>query len=121
MAKPARTDPEKPSSEPSAEHPVVTWRVACTFSLLAMLTMIALLSGDWPFTGPVGLQLDFILKTAVWFYIFALCAISVYLAAAAFRRYRHEGNREHMGLSVLALVIAGLVSAVIYIRFWTLQ
>jgi len=95
----------------------ITWRTACTFSLLALVLMIALTRGDWPFTGPLGSVAESVLRFAVWLYIFVLCAISFRLGVIALKRYRRMGDRAQIALSILALAIAAIVTMLVYNRY----
>jgi len=95
-----------------------TWRTACTFSLLALLTMMALTHGNRPFTGPAGALAESILSAAVWLHIFALCATSVCLAGAALKRYRRDRDHVQSALAAIALFISGVVILLVYNRFW---
>jgi len=109
---------ERKAERPSPAGNGATWRTACAFSLLALVTMIALTSSDWPFTGPAGALVESMLKAAVWLYIFALCTISICLAATALKRHRRDGNLVETCLAALALFIGGVVTLLVYNRFW---
>ena len=95
-----------------------TWRTACTFSLLALLTMMALTRGNWPFTGPTGTLAESILRAAVWLSIFTQCTTSVYLASAALKRSRRDRDRVRSALAAIALFIGVVVILLVYSRLW---
>jgi len=95
-----------------------TWRTACTFSLLALLTTIALTRSNWPFTGPAGTLAESILSAAVWLSIFAQCTSSVYLAGAALKRYRRDRDLVQSALAAVALVMGGAIILLVYSRLW---
>ena len=109
---------ERRTERPSSADNGATWRTACTFSLLALVTMIALTRGDWPFIDPAGVRVESILSAAVWLYIFALCATSVCLAGAALKRYRRDRDHAQSALAAVALFISGIVILLVYNRFW---
>jgi hypothetical protein len=79
--------------------------------------MITLTRGDWPFTGPAGAIVESLLRSAVWLNIFALCTISICLAAAALKRYRRAGDRVQTGLAALALFMGAVITLLVYNRF----
>jgi len=97
--------------------PGITWRLACTFSILALLTVAALTTTEWPFTGPAGTIAEAILRFAVWSFAFALCALSIYCGAVALKRSRRHGDRTGGRLSWLALLTAVVVMLLIYFKY----
>ena len=109
---------ERRTELPSPAGNWVTWRTACTFSLLALLTTMALTRGDWPFTGPAGTLVESVLRAAVWLCIFAQCTTSVYLAGAALKRSRRDRDHVQSALAAIALFIGGVVILLVYSRLW---
>jgi len=88
-----------------------TWRMACTFSLLAAAVAVNLTDTLWTASSPVGNMIEFVLRYIVWFYTFGLCALSLYLAVTALRRDREEGKRAETRWSILALALAVFTTA----------
>lgn len=84
--------------------------MACTFSLLAAAVAVNLTDAIWAASGPIGNMIEFALRYMVWFYAFGLCALSLYLAVTALRRYHEEGKRAETRWSLLALAIAVLTT-----------
>ena len=109
---------EKGTERPSLAGNGATWRTACTFSLLALLTTMALTRGNWPFTGPAGTLAESILRAAVWLSIFAQCTTSVYLAGAALKRSRRDRDHVQSALAAIALFIGVVVILLVYSRLW---
>jgi len=109
---------ERKAEHHSSAGDGATWRTACTFSLLALVTTIALTRGDWPFTGPAGTFAESILRAAVWLSIFAQCTTSVYLAGVALKRYRRDRDHVQSALAAIALFISGIVILLVYSRLW---
>ena len=79
--------------EPSRDRFRPTWRVACTFSLLAAAIAVNLTDTLWAVSGPISSMVEFVLRYIIWFYAFGLCALSMYLAVTALRGDREEGKR----------------------------
>jgi len=96
-----------------------TWRMACTFSLLAAAVAVNLTDTLWTASSPVGNMVEFALRYIIWFYAFGLCALSLYLAATALRRDREEGKRAETRRSLLALAIAVLTTVLTLYAYGT--
>ncbi len=96
--------------EPSRDRFRPTWRVACTFSLLAAAIAVNLTDTLWAVSGPISSMVEFVLRYIIWFYAFGLCALSMYLAVTALRGDREEGKRAETRWSLLALAIAVLTT-----------
>jgi hypothetical protein len=88
-----------------------TWRLACAFSLLALLLELNLKGPLWAVSGPGGVIVDFVLRSVAWLYVFGLCGLSVWLAIRAMRVSRDEGDRVGARWSVVALAIAAVTIA----------
>ncbi len=98
------------SHEPGRDRVRPTWRMACTFSLLAAALAVNLTDTLWAVSGPIGHMVEFVLRYIIWFYAFGLCALSLYLAVTALRRGHEEGKRAETRWSLLALAIAALTT-----------
>ena len=91
-----------------------TWRVACIFSLLALLLAVNLTRTLWTVSGPRGVMLEFVLKSVAWLYVFGLCGLSMHLGVGALKASRHERDRAGARWSIIALIIAVLTIVLTY-------